>query len=227
MACIYVVDDERDLTWSLEKSLSYEGHEVVAANNGLEALRLMHRQRPDLVVLDVVMPQMDGIEVCRRMRSDTVLSAVPILFLTVKGALKDKVEGFEAGCDDYLTKPFDLRELKSRVRALLRRSRAIAPTRLTVGSLSLDFRTFKVSAGDKTALLTPTEFDLLHHLMSHAGEVFSSKKLLREVLGYPPGTGDPALVRWHIRNLREKIEPSPSNPIYILTVLRHGYTIPR
>jgi len=88
-------------------------------------------------------------------------------------------------------------------------------------------RTFKVSAGDKTAFLTPTEFDLLHHLMSHAGEVFSSKKLLREVLGYPPGTGDPALVRWHIRNLREKIEPSPSNPIYILTVLRHGYTIPR
>jgi len=236
MACIYVVDDERDLTWSLEKSLSHEGHEVVAANDGLEALRLMHRRRPDLVVLDVVMPQMDGIEVCRHMRSDPVLSTVPILFLTVKEDLGDKVKGFEAGGDDYLTKPFDLRELKSRVKALLRRSRgerpfaptaAAPPIRLTVGSLSLDLRTFKVSAGDKTALLTPMEFDLLYHLMSHAGEVFSSQRLLQEVLGYPPGTGNPALVRWHIRKLREKIEPSPSNPIYILTVPRHGYTIPR
>jgi len=231
MACIYVVDDEKDLTWSMEQGLSYEGHQVVAVNDGFEALRMMHRRRPDLVVLDILMPGMDGLQVCQRLRSDPVLSTVPILFLTCKEAVRDKVDGFDAGCDDYLTKPFDLRELKARIEALLRRSRLsfpeAPPTRLNVGSLSLDLRTFKVSAEGKTELLTPTQFDLLYHLMSYAGEVFSTDRLLQEVWGYHPGTSNPALVRWHIKNLREKIEPSPTNPIYILTIPRHGYTIPQ
>ena len=125
MARIYVVDDERDLTWLLEKSLSHEGHQVVCANDGREALRLMHQQRPDLVILDVTMPHMDGIEVHRRMRSDPALSAMPVLFLTVKGAtVKDRIEDFEAGRDDYLAKPFDLKELKARIEALLCSSQA-------------------------------------------------------------------------------------------------------
>lgn len=231
MACIYVVDDEKDLTWALEKSLSHEGYQVVAINDGLEALRLMRRRRPDLVILDVVMPQMDGVEVCRRLRADPILSAIPILFLTVQETVEQKIEGFEAGCDDYLAKPFDLTELKLRIKALLHRSKLSSPdappAHLTVGSLTLDLRTFRVSAEEKTALLTPTEFDLLYSLMGHAGEVVSCQTLLREVWGYPSGTGDPAMVRWHVRKLREKIEPSPGNPIYILTVPRHGYTVPR
>lgn len=231
MACIYVVDDEKQITQLLEESLNYGGHQVVAANEGLNALRLMHRQRPDLVVLDVVMPQMNGIELCRHLRSDPVLRAVPILFLTVRGAVRDKIEGFEAGCDDYLTKPFDLGELKARINALLRRNHLLfpeaPPTHLRVGFLSLDLRTFTVNANEKTALLTPTEFDLLCYLMSHAGEIFSSKRLLQEVWGYPPDTGNLATARWHIRKLREKIEPYPSHPIYILTIPRHGYTIPQ
>lgn len=122
MACIYVVDDEKDLTWLLEKSLSQEGHQVVCANDGLEALRLIRQRRPDLVILDVMMPGIDGIELHRRMRSDPVLRAVPVLFLTVKGDVKDQIEDFVAGRDEHLAKPFDLRELKARVEALLYRS---------------------------------------------------------------------------------------------------------
>jgi len=229
MACIYVVDDEKDLTWALEKSLSHEGYQVVTASNGLEALRLMRRRRPDLVILDVVMPQMNGMEVCRRLRADPILSAIPILFLTVQETVEQRIEGFLAGCDDYLAKPFDLTELKLRIKALLHRSKLwphdAPPTHLTVGSLTLDLRTFTVSAEEKSPLLTPTEFDLLYSLMSHTGEVVSSQTLLREVWGYPSGTGDPATVRWHVRKLRKKIEPTPDNPIYILTVPRHGYTV--
>jgi len=229
VSCVYVVDDESDLVWSLEKSLSHEGYRVVTASNGVEALRLMHRCRPDVAVLDVMMPQMDGIELCRRMRSDSMLSRVPILFLTIKPAIKDKLDGFGSGCDDYLTKPFDLRELKVRVEALLRRSRLPlleAPAdRLTAGSLSLDLRTFMVTVDGRTELLTPRQFELLYHLMAHPGEVFSSQRLLREVWGHPPGGGDPATVRWHVKKLREKVEPSPSDPIYIRTVPRYGYTI--
>ncbi len=131
MAYIYVVDDERDLTWLLEKSLSHEGYQVVCANDGVEALQLMRRQRPDLVILDVMMPGIDGIEVHRRLRSDPALSAVPVLFLTVKGAaVKDRIENFQAGRDDYLTKPFDLKELKARIEALLRQSQSSSPEAL-------------------------------------------------------------------------------------------------
>ena len=230
MSCIYVVDDEQDLTWSLEKSLRYDGHEVVTASDGVEALQLMHRRCPDLAVVDVMMPKMDGIELCRHMRSDPTLSTVPVLLLTVKEAIADKVEGFEAGCDDYLTKPFDLRELKTRIEVLLRRRMHSfprpVPDRLTVGSLSLDLHTFELTVGDRTVLLTPTAFNVLSYLMSHPGEIFSSQKLLGEVWGYPAGSGNPATVRWHMKNLREKIEPSPSDPVYLCTVARRGYTIP-
>jgi DNA-binding response OmpR family regulator len=147
--------------------------------------------------------------------------------LTAKGKIEDKIEGFEAGADDYLTKPFDLRELELRVRALLRRSLPTEAPKipLQVGPLSLDPRTFELRVEGKVLLLTPVEFELLYYLMSHAGEVISTERLLREVWEYPPGTGDPNLVRAHIKNLRAKIEPSPDNPIYIKTVSRHGYLI--
>jgi DNA-binding response OmpR family regulator len=229
MASILVVDDEQDVAWAVERGLSKRGHRVMAAYSGQRALELMRRQRPDLVILDIIMPGMDGIEVCERLRGDPTLAAVPILFLTAKGDVEDRIEGFKAGCDDYLSKPFDLRELCLRVEALLRRGGPATKEEpsgtLEVGPLILDLQRFVLRIEDEVVDLTPIEFDLLLLLMSHPAEVFSSERLLQEVWGYPAGTGDPATVRWHIMNLRAKIEPDPSEPTYIRTVLRYGYTL--
>ena len=232
-ARILVVDDEQDLVWAVRHSLSDEGHEVLAAYDGVEALAVANRQRPDLVILDITMPRLDGLQVCRRLRRDATLAAVPILFLTVRSAIEDRIKGLDEGADDYLVKPFDLRELKARVQALLRRSRS-APEgdpglggrgSLVAGSLTLNLHTCQVRVGEKTAQLTPTEFDLLHHLMAHPGETFSSQQLVRQVWDYPPGTADPSLVRWHIKNLRAKIERDPARPVHIRTIPRHGYIL--
>jgi len=229
VAYILVVDDDKEVVGTVERSLSRQGHRVAAAYNGLQALESVQQQRPDLMVLDIIMPQMDGIEVCRRLRADPATVSVPILILTAKGRIEDKVEGFEAGCDDYLPKPFALKELELRVEALLRRTLAprVSKSPLRAGPLCLDPRTFKVSVEGKSVLLTPMEYELLNYLMVHAGEVIPSEELLKEVWGYPPGTGDPDLVRAHIRNLRTKVELSPNNPTYIQTVPRHGYIIPK
>jgi DNA-binding response OmpR family regulator len=236
MAQILLVDDEQDLVWALRHSLSDEGHEVLTAYDGVEALQVAQRHRPDLLILDIVMPRLDGLQVCRRLRRDPTLAAVPILFLTVCSAIKDRIKGLDEGGDDYLVKPFDLEELKARVRALLRRARSALQggpgsegpdSLLVVGSLALNLHICQVRVGEKTAQLTPTEFDLLHHLMVHPGEVFSSQHLLQQVWGYPPRTADPGLVRWHIKNLRAKIEPDPADPVYVRTVPRHGYMFER
>jgi DNA-binding response OmpR family regulator len=233
MARILVVDDEHNLVWALRHSLSDEGYEILTAYDGLEALSVARRQHPDLIILDIVMPRLDGLEVCRRLRRDPTLAAVPILFLTALSATDDRVTGLNEGGDDYLVKPFDLPELKARIRALLRRRR-FAPEEgsepenrgsLAVGPLTLDMRACRVSVGGEVVQLTPSEFDLLRHLMTHPGELFSSQQLLEHVWGYPPGTTDPGLVRWHVKNLRTKIEPDPSNPTYLRTVPRHGYIL--
>jgi DNA-binding response OmpR family regulator len=227
MARILVVDDDRDVAGTIERTLKRKDHQVSVAYSGVQALQLIQGQCPDLVVLDIMMPRMDGIEVCQRIRTLPNVASVPILFLTAKGKIEDKIVGFEAGADDYLTKPFDLRELELRVKALLRRSlpTEVPKAPLEVGSLSLDPRTFELSVDNNTLLLTPVEFELLYYLMSHAGEVISTERLLQEVWEYPPGTGDPNLVRAHIRNIRSKIEPAPDNPTYIKTISRHGYII--
>jgi DNA-binding response OmpR family regulator len=227
MARILVVDDDRDVAGTVERTLRRKAHEVVVAYGGAQALQLIKQQCPDLVVLDIMMPRMDGIEVCQRIRTLPNVASVPILFLTAKGKIENKIEGFEAGADDYLTKPFDLRELELRVRALLRRSMpSEAPkASLEVGALALDPRTFKLNVDGHVLLLTPVEFELLYYLMKHAGEVISTERLLQEVWEYPPGTGDPNLVRAHIKNLRAKIEPSPTDPTYIKTISRHGYIV--
>lgn len=228
MARLLVVDDERDVADMIAKALRQEGHQVTVTYTGGHALEAAQRERPDLVLLDIIMPQIDGFEICRRLRTDPSLSDVPIIFLTARGRIEDLLQGFEAGADDYVTKPFDLRELLTRIRAVLRRSQpagAETPEKLTVGPLTLDCRSFEIAVNGDRKPLTPMEFDLLFHLMSHAGEVFSSQRLLQEVWGYPPGVGSPDLVRVHIRNLRLKIEPSPSNPVYIQTIGRHGYTL--
>lgn len=236
MTCILVVDDEQDLVWAIRHCMSDEGYEVLTAYDGVEALTLARRHRPDLVILDIVMPRLDGLQFCQRMRRDPTLAAVPILFLTVRSTIEDRVKGLDEGGDDYLVKPLDLRELKARVRALLRRSRPVSGDSaedkeqnflLKRGSLTLDLRNCQVCADGVTAQLTPTEFDLLYHLMTHSGDVFSSQQLLQQVWGYPSETADPSLVRWHVKNLRAKIESDPVHPAYVCTIPRHGYVFER
>lgn len=233
---ILVVDDEQDLVWTIKRSLSDESYEVLTAYNGAEALATAHRRRPDLIILDIVMPDLNGLEVCRLLRQDSASAAIPILFLTARSTIEDRINGLEEGGDDYLCKPFDLRELKARVKALLRYDRRYSDnssshekrsTTLKVGLLKLDLNAHSIRVRDKTVDLTPCEFHLLHYLMDHAGKVFSGQQLLQQVWDYPPNTADPGLVRWHVKNLRTKLEPDPANPIYIRTVKRHGYIMDR
>ncbi|UCC76286.1 MAG: response regulator transcription factor [Anaerolineales bacterium] len=232
--CILVADDELDLTSAVSYSLSHEGYKVLVASDGLEALSLARREHPDLIILDILMPGLNGLEICRRLRRDPGMAALPVLFLTVRSDIEDQLAGWEEGCDDYLVKPFDMRELQARVRALLRRSVAasLAASRqeggravLVVGSLTLDENTHQATVGDKSVELTPTEYRLLRHLMRHPNQVCSSHRLLREVWGYDQETATLGLVRWHIKNLRGKIERDPSHPLYIRTSPRHGYIL--
>ena len=231
---VLVVDDEPDLLWALERNLRDEGYEVLTASDGRAALQVAHRHRPDLVVLDVAMPGLDGLEVCRRLRRDPALGSVPVLFLTVRNQVDDRVTALDEGGDDYMAKPFDLREFKSRIRALLRRGRLTqrslpaeepATYLLTLGPLTLDLHRRQARLDDRTVPLTPSELDLLHFLMLHPDEVFSSAKLFEAVWGYVPSASSPSVVRWHIGNLRAKLELDPDHPTIIRTVVRHGYLL--
>jgi len=231
---ILLVDDEQNLAWAVRRSLSDEGYEVFIANDGVEGLTAAHRYRPDLIILDIVMPRLNGLEVCRKLRREPDLAAVPILFLTALSAVEDVVAGLNEGGDDYLIKLFNFPVLRARIRALLRRSQ-FSPsedsrpegknTFLTVGTLTLDIHTCQVRVREKTVQLTPAEFQLLHYLMTHHGQIFSGQQLLQQVWGYPSESTEPSLVRWHIRNLRAKIEPDPNSPTYIHTVPHHGYIL--
>lgn len=232
-AQILLVDDEEDLTWALRYGLRDEGYDVLVAENGAKALRVARNHHPDLLILDIIMPQLDGLEVCRRVRRDPELASIPILFLSKRNDVDARVTGLDEGGDDYLTKPFDLNELRARVRALLRRTDSqmadateseVAPT-LKVRGIVLNLNARRVLARGKEIQLTPTEFEILHYLMRHPGEVFSSKQLMYQVLGYPKSPRDSSTVRWHISNLREKIEPDPQNPIHLRTVPRQGYIL--
>jgi DNA-binding response OmpR family regulator len=228
MAKILVVDDDEAVAQAIEHALRRD-HQVRVTHNGVEALKMARQINPDLIVLDIVMPGMNGLEVCRELRHDPLLKSIPILFLTGLGRVEDKVEGFEAGADDYLTKPFDIRELTLRVKAVLRRAKVESPlakpSQIKIGALTLDCQAYQVDNGDRKVLLTPIEFGLLYHLMTHPDDVFSSERLLNEVWDYPSDAGSTDLVRMHIRNLRHKIEPDSRNPRFILTISRHGYTI--
>lgn len=229
MATILVIDDDELVSRTLQRALKLYGYQVMVANSGAEGLQTARRHRPDLFILDIMMPGADGYQVCRQIRGDPLLADLPVLFLTAKAKDEDKIEGFRAGADDYLSKPFNMEELQLRVKAILRRMNPVKaeqqpPTEVIVGNVTLDCRTFKVSSPNGTALLTNVQFDLLYHLMSHADQVFNSQQLLQDVWDYPRDTGSPELVRAHIKNLREKIEPVPSKPIYIRTIQGHGYT---
>lgn len=228
-ALILVVDDDEIVSRTIERSLRAGGYRVAVVHSGVEALKSVRRNPPDLMVLDVIMPGMDGFEVCKQVRADPLMSDLPVLFLTAKSKEEDRIEGLRAGADDYLVKPFNLDELYLRVRAILRRMRVVTEKppdqKLTVGNFSLDTRSYEVEGPNGPEVLTPVQFDLLYHLMLHPDQVFSPERLLQEVWDYPHDTGSPDLVRVHIKNLRAKTEVNPSQPKFIRTIKGHGYTV--
>lgn len=226
MARIMVVDDDESVIRFIERALRRYNHTVIAARNGLEALQLLESTRPDLIVLDIMMPKVNGLQVCRHMRADPALASIPILFLTAKETIDDKIAGFEAGGDDYLTKPFHLTELELRLKALLRHVGDTAPRGpLAIGRLRMDPDQRTLAVDGRSVELTPMEFELFYYLLAHEGEVISTRRLLRDVWGYPPGTGNRSLVRMHVLNLRRKTEKDPRHPTLLCTVPRHGYVI--
>ncbi len=228
-AKIMVVDDDEIVARTIERTLRAGGFQVVVVHSGVEALRAARRNPPDLMVLDVLMPGLDGYEVCRQVREDPLLKELPILFLTAKGKEEDRIAGLQAGADDYIGKPFNLDELYLRVRAVLRRTRRFeeseTPAMLVAGEYSLDTRSYEILGPQGSTSLTPVQFDLLYHLMSHPDQVFSPERLLQEVWDYPHDTGSPDLVRVHIKNLRSKIETNPAKPKFIRTIKGHGYKV--
>jgi len=232
LANILVIEDDDIVARTIERSLRGEEFRVDLASSGVEGLKAARRNRPDLIILDVIMPGMDGYAVCREIRADPVLTLIPVLFLTAKIKDEDKITGFNAGADDYLCKPFNIDELILRVRAILRRTRrqAAAPapagTTVKVGDYTLDTATFELQTPHRGKVrLTPVQYDLLYHLMSHPGQIYSPMRLLNEVWDYPTDTGSPDLVRVHVKNLRELVELDPRTPSFIRTVPGYGYTV--
>lgn len=222
---VLVVDDEPNIVEVVSAYLRRELYTVVTASDGEEALRRINEHAPDLIVLDVMLPKLDGLEVCRRVRTS---SNTPIIMLTARGEETDKLVGLGIGADDYITKPFSPRELVARIKAVLRRSQVAAPLEpgsdetLRFPSLKINPRTRSVETDKGQVELTAKEFDLLFFLASHAHEVFTRTQLLDQVWDYSY-YGDTSTVTVHIRRLREKIEPDPMRPKYIKTVWGVGY----
>lgn len=221
---ILVVDDEKLLVKGITFNLENDGYEVDGAYDGGTALELFAKNQYDLVILDLMLPVYDGLSVCRKIRET---SDVPIIMLTAKGEGSDKLLGFEYGTDDYMTKPFDILELKARMKVILKRSHQAAesessPSVLTCGRLKVDLIKRTVRVGDRTPELTAKEFDLFVMLMSNPGRVFSRDQLLEQVWGYGY-PGDIRTVDVHIRRIREKIETDDAAPEYIITKWGVGY----
>jgi DNA-binding response OmpR family regulator len=247
-----LVEDDDNVALTVERCLRRENYKVTLASSGTEALQVAHRRAPDLILLDVTMPGMDGYAVCREIRNDAALERVPIIFLTARTRDEDRISGFQAGADDYINKPFNLEELLLRVRAVLRRTQDQIKTSdknakgdedefsryqkligfnpekycLELKGYSLDLKTYEITLPSKRkVLLTPIQFNLLFHMMSHPGEIFSPLRLLDEIWDYPSDAGSPDLVRVHIKNLRSRIEVDPLSPVFIETIPGYGYTI--
>jgi DNA-binding response OmpR family regulator len=224
---ILVVEDDRNLLDTLEYNLRNEGYDVVTAVDGAEALDVARREKPNLIILDIMLPKVSGFEVCRILRKEMM---VPILMLTAKAEETDKIVGLEIGADDYMTKPFSLRELLARVRAMLRRAKmvetqlGVEEALLKVGDIQVDIARHQASKEATTLELTPKEFDLLAFLARNRGFVFSRGQLLEKVWGYD-FAGDTRTVDVHIRWLREKIEDNPNEPKLLVTVRGVGYKL--
>lgn len=224
MAIILVVDDEPNIREVVGLYLRRDGHSVISAGDGEEALRLHREHHPDLVVLDLMLPRMSGLEVCRRIQAER---RVPLIMLTARGDEEDRIIGLGVGADDYVVKPFSPRELAARVTAVLRRTSATEDVRplarvLETAGLRIDPNTREVLVRDELVTLTMREFDLLHYIASHPGRVFTRDQLMDAVWGYAFAV-DTSTVTVHIRRLREKIEVDPANPHFLLTVWGVGY----
>jgi len=220
---VLVVDDESRMVRFVRMNLELEGYLVAEAGTGMEALEKVRDELPDLVLLDVMMPEMDGFETLERLRE---ISTVPVIMLTVKGDEEDRIRGLELGADDYVTKPFSPRELASRIRAVLRRAEMPAPIAKTAiqidDRLSVDFRQREVIVDGEPVRLRPTEYRLLYHLVNNAGWVMTHEMLLSKVWGYEY-RDETGLLRLYITYLRKKIEPTSSDPRYIFTERGVGY----
>lgn len=219
---ILVVDDEDLLVKGIRFNLQNDGYEVLTGNNGMDAVQLAKEESPDLIILDIMMPQMDGLTACTKIRE---FSNVPIILLTAKVEDMDKLLGFEQGADDYITKPFNILELKARIRALLRRSgthESEKHTELTIGNIRLDLNARDAYHSGQLADLTAKEFDVIEFLMRNPNKVYSREALLDTIWAYEYRS-DIRTVDVHIRRLREKLEENPADPQYIMTKWGVGY----
>jgi len=224
---ILVVDDEPHIVEVVRDYLKQAGYRVLTATDGQTALSMARREHPELIVLDLMLPGgMDGLEVCRQVRQDKAIASVPIIMLTARVELTDRLIGLELGADDYITKPFSPREVVARVKTVLRRFRRDGFDRnvYAYDELKIDLSARAVSVSDRRIVLTPTEFDLLTVLARYPGRPFSRAQLVEYVYDVAYGGYDRAIDS-HIKNLRRKIEPDPRNPIYILTVYGIGYKL--
>lgn len=223
---VIIVEDEKTQAMKLSEKLQSEGFSVKTVDNGEEGLELIRGEKPDLVVLDIMLPGLDGLSLCRMVRSDPITSEVPIIMLTARGTEVDKIVGLESGADDYIVKPFGLGEFLARVRAVLRRSKsrnpAIQHDELNSGNLTMDLTGRRVFRDEEEIKLSNKEFDLLAELMRNRGAVLSRDLILTKVWGYDYFV-DKRTVDVHIRWLREKIEEDPSSPKRIITVRGLGY----
>ena len=234
---VLIVEDDPTLLETLEYNLSRQGYLVLTAENGLDAVSLARKERPNLIVLDLMLPGLDGLEVCRVLRQEL---SMPILMLTARVDEIDKIIGLEMGADDYLTKPFSMRELLARVKAQLRRVRLTQaeteaqetnvevpkPDRIVLDDLIIDLGRREVLRGDEVLHLKPKEFELLEFLVRHRGMVLTRSQILEQVWGWDY-IGDTRTVDVHVRWLREKIEPEPASPVRIVTVRGVGYRFER
>jgi DNA-binding response OmpR family regulator len=219
MTKLLLVEDDQTLRETLAYNLAREGYTVIEADNGVTALDLAREQQPDLIILDVMLPELDGLTVCRTLRREM---DVPIVLLTARSGEVDRIIGLDSGADDYIVKPFSLGELLARLRAVLRRGRREPETKLQSGDLLLDVVGHRAWRGNQLLTLSPKEFDLLAELVRHKGAVLTRELLLQRVWGFD-FEGDTRTVDVHIRWLREKIEDDPANPRRIETVRGLGY----
>jgi len=222
MSKILVVEDDPNILESVKYNLQKDGYDTLTAVDGAQALEIARSGKPDLIILDILLPQMNGLEVCRILRKEM---AIPIIMLTARDTEIDKITGLDLGADDYVTKPFSMRELMSRIRSLLRRAEiqpVTSETKLISGDLEIDVPHHVVKKAGVSLILSPKEFDLLAFLVSNKGQVFSRDQLLEKVWGYD-FAGDTRTVDVHISWLQEKIESNSQEPKYLLTVRGLGY----
>jgi len=228
--CILLIEDDKDMRDLVAGHLEHTGFDVQRADDGIKGQALALQYKPDLILLDLMLPSVDGLTLCQRLRRDDRTASIPILMVTALGATKDKVTGFNSGADDYLTKPFDLEELHVRIKALLRRTNRAPlgstghPEILNFGPLTLVPERFEAIWFEIPVRLTHLEFELLHCLLQRHGQTVPPSLILKEVWGYEPDD-DIETIRVHVRHLRTKLEPEPRKPIFIKTVYGAGYCL--